>query len=205
MKSTAPKRVLGIDSSSTGVAWTVVEDGIPVASGKIRLDKLLFDAKLNAIVVELPKVLEAQKPDRVAIEMPIFVKNPATARLLSFIVGCIMTVLTIYDYSFDLVDIASWKSFIGYTNLSSAFQAHVKDVLGKTEGTKFLDRLRKSQTQRILKNRFPEFDVMDNDISDSAAISLWFYNKLYGGLEFKKDKSIAFDLKEFSKLGIQVI
>lgn len=197
------RTIMGIDSSSLGVAWTLVDMDGPVASGKIKLDKIKeIGDKLLEISEHLPQLLKSLAPDHIFIEMPIFVKNPATARLLSFVVGAIITIAVQENISFTLIEPTVWKSFLGVTNLSSKFQAEVKSKLGKTEGTKLCNRLRKSQTQRIIKYKYPEFDIEDNDISDSCAIALYGLNKLSIELLFPKNKEIAFDLQELSALDL---
>lgn len=202
----ANKRILGIDSSTTGVAWTLVEAGVPVDSGKIRLDKIKeMTDMMQEINNVLPDLLSRLAPDHIFIEMPIFVKNPATARKLTFIVGAVMTNALMYHFDqITLVEPATWKAYLGYTNLVKSFTDQANKKLGKTEANKLCKRLRKEQTQRIVKHRFPKFDVTDDDICDSCAIALYGTNKIGTQILFEKNKEIAFNLPELAGLGLTV-
>lgn len=199
----ANRYILGIDSSTQGVAWTLIDLGRPTHSGKIDLTKIKeMDDMMSEICQTFPKVLEDQTPDHIFIEMPIFVANPATARKLTFIVGCLLTVAIQQGYETTLVEPATWKSYIGYFNLSSKFQAEAKLKLGKTEGKKLCDFLRKEQTRRIVKRRFDYFEVEDHDITDACAIGLYGANKLSVEILFEKNKETALPLADLAALGL---
>jgi Holliday junction resolvasome RuvABC endonuclease subunit len=195
------KTIMGIDSSSTGVAYTIVRDGTPIKSGKITLTHLKETPdKLMLVSTYMKELLPGV--DHVFVEKSIFVANPATARLLANIVGGIMLMCAMSGVGVTDVEPATWKSFIGYTNLSSKFQKQATEVLGVTEGRKLCNTMRKSQTQRLIKHNFPHFDIEDNDISDSCAIALYGYDKVVKPLAFEKSKSIAVDLAALAQLGL---
>lgn len=203
------KKVMGIDSSTQGVAWTTMrlyKDKVePIEWDFMSLKDIKeMDDKLELMSYEFENILQEQIPDHIFIEMPIFVKNPATARKLSFIVAGLVLTAKRQGFSVTLVEISTWKSFIGYTNLNRGFQTEAKRKLGKTEGAKLCDRLRKSQTQRIIKHRWPEFDVEDDNIADSCAIAAYGINELVTELQFEKNKEVALDLKELARLGLEL-
>lgn len=183
-RNTRNTKILGIDSSTTGVAYTLIEikDGspFPVKWGKIDLTKKkeMYD-KLAVIGEELPTLLSELDPHQIFVEKSIFVKNPDTARKLSFVVGGIMVLATIYDYPLTLVEPASWKSFTQYRNLTKKMVASATERLGKTEGKKFCDYMRKVQTSRVLQHCYPEWTLAwdDNDIVDSCGIALYGVNQ----------------------------
>lgn len=199
------RKVMGIDSSSTGVAWTLLNNGIMVDQGKIKLSKIKdMPNKLATVDEELTKILKRHKPSRVFVEKSIFVRNPATARTLSYIVGGIMTTVMRAKIEVEDVEPATWKSFFGYKNLSSSFVSSCKKKMGNTEGKKFCDRLRKSQTWRVIAHNYPcqadRSDASDDhDIADSWGIALWGYDKVGRELQLESSVDIIFDASEFEK------
>lgn len=197
------QKILGIDSSTLGVAYTQIESGQPLYSGMIKMAHIKdMQAKLEELSVGLTYLLDCMQPDHIFIEMPIFVKNPDTARKLSFVVGAIMTVAAQKGYKTTLVEPATWKSFTKYKNISRKMSASAVEKLGKTEGKKFCDRLRKEQTSRALQQSFPEweFDYSDDNIVDSCAIALYGYHLLSKEIIFPSNL-ILFNQSELDILG----
>lgn len=203
-----PQTVIGLDTSSTGVAWTCLEDGNLKAQGKIKLDKIkTINHKLAVVYHEWPLLLEELNPDYLFIEKSIFVKNPATARILSYVVGSIICISEGEGYPITDVEPAVWKSFMGYTNLSSKFVSQAKEKLGPTEGKKLCDRLRKSQTWRVIQHNYPQqaegsLAEGDHDIADSWGIALYGYDKMGAKLNLEKSKQVAIDQEELRKMGL---
>lgn len=205
---TTSHKVMGIDSSTLGVAWTVAK-ATPsgkisiLASNKIDLTKKKeISDKLQVLLVEFQLVLLHQKPDHIFLEKPIFVKSPATMGALSIIVGAIMSVAISNGFKITLVPPSVWKPFIGHTNLNRTFQMQARKKLGRLESEKLFKRLRKSQTQRVLKYNFPKFDETDNDIADSCAIALYGMNLTCCRVVLQKSKDIALDQQELKRLGL---
>ena len=177
--------IMGVDSSTTGVAWTLIKivDGspVPVEWGKIKLDgkKEMMD-KMGLVAEHFTPLVYHHQPDHIFIEKSIFVKNPDTARKLSFVVGALMVIAAQQDKPVTLVEPASWKAFTKYRNLTRKMVDSAVSKLGKTEGKKFCDKLRKVQTSRVLQHCYPSWtiDYSDHDIVDSCGIALYGVNQL---------------------------
>lgn len=203
------RRILGIDSSSTGIAWTLVVDNNLIDQGKIRLDKIKnVPDKLAEIYWELLTVLHLHEPDHIFVEKSIFVRNPATARLLSYVVGTVIATCSAHKYEVTDVEPATWKAYFKYKNLSSKFVQEAKKALGDTEGKKFCDKLRKSQTKRVLLHNYPDaVDTViesDHDIADAFGLAVYGYDKLNKALELEISDSIRLDLVELDRLGLRL-
>jgi hypothetical protein len=203
------RRILGIDSSSTGIAWSLVVDNQLIACDKIRLDKIKdVDKKLSVTYWELLAVLRRHQPDHVFVEKSIFVKNPATARLLSYVVGTVIATCSAHDFEVTDVEPATWKAFFKYKNISTKFVREAKAALGDTEGKKLCDRLRKSQTMRVLVHNYPEAKgtviETDHDIADSLGLSVFGYDKLNSVLALEISDSIRLDLDELARIGLSL-
>lgn len=204
------RTIIGVDSASTGIAWTYLFDGHMAGQGKIGLTKHKdMQSKLIEIYKEWRHILDEVKPDHIFIEKSIFVVSPGTARTLSYIVGALMIVALGEGYEVTDVEPATWKSFLGYKNLRKGFVADATASLGRIEGKKFCDKLRKSQTWRVIKYNYPDEVVdsiaqSDNDISDSWGIALYGYDKLAKELALDKSKEVTLDLEELSSLGLSL-
>lgn len=82
-------KILAVDTSTTGIAWTCLHGGELAGQGKIVLKQKDIVDKLAHIYVEWKKLLNELDPNWVMVEKSIFVKNPDTARKLSFVVGMV--------------------------------------------------------------------------------------------------------------------
>lgn len=203
------RSIIGVDSSSKGIAWTHLYDGKMVAQGKIVLKQRLLVDKLGHMYVEWKALLDSIKPDHVMVEKSIFVRNPATARTLSYIVGALLSIAKGEGYEVSDVEPSTWKSFFGYKNLSPKFVKEAKEKLGTTEGKKLCDRLRKSQTWRVIRHNYPNEAIgsvaeKDNDISDSWGVALLASHLLSAPIVLENSDSIRLDLDELSKLGLRL-
>lgn len=200
--------IMGVDSSSLGVAWVVIRDGVMIGQGKINLQKIKgMNDKLKVIHQEWVHLLLSYRPDHIFIERSIFVANPGTARTLSYIVGAIMCLSLGEGYECTDVEPASWKSFLGYKNLSGKFVASAKEAIGRIEGKKYCDRLRKSQTWRVIQHNYGDQTEgteaeHDHDIADSWGIALYGYNLIGQELQLEKSKDVTLDLAELDRLGL---
>lgn len=200
--------IMGVDSSSLGVAWVVLRYGVMIGQGKINLQKIKgMNDKLKIIHEEWVNLLLEYLPSHVFIEKSIFVANPGTARTLSYIVGAIMCLSIGEGYEITDVEPATWKSFLGYKNLRSKFTKSVAEVMGRIEGKKYCDKLRKSQTWRVIQHNFPQQTEgseaeYDHDIADAWGIALYGVNLLSHELLLEKTKDITLDLGELDRLGL---
>lgn len=202
--------VIGVDSSSLAVSYVVLEDGIMIGCGEIALRKESdVTLKLGKIFSEWNGILDTYKPDHVFIEKSIFVRNPATARLLSYIVGAVMGATASSGYKVLDVEPMAWKAFLGYRNVSSSFQKKAKEALGNTEGKKFCDRLRKSQTWRVIQYNYPNeandsLASVDNNIADAWGVALWGWDTVGEKIHLEISDSIRLDLEEMGRLGLRM-
>lgn len=196
--------MMGIDSSSVGIAWAIRE-GDSLITGKINTQKIKeLPDKIAHGCKELSALIEEHKPDFIWVEKSIYVKNPATVRTLSYIVGGIMATAGLHNTAVGDVDPATWKAFFGYRNLKREYVASVKKILGNTDGKKFCEELRKSQTRSVLINHFPDWDIPldDHDISDAVGIVVWGWNQLVEEEEIEKSDHVRYDLVHLANLGI---
>jgi Holliday junction resolvasome RuvABC endonuclease subunit len=197
------KRILGIDSSTTGVAWTLVSSGKPLKWGKIDLTKYkTMEDRLRVIGEEYPKLLKELKPDYVYVEQTIYMRNVATMRVLSYIVGALICATSQQGIGITDITPMTAKSYYGYLTLNRKFVAAAKKKLGKLAGEKLCASMRKSQIQRVNMYNFPKFEAADHDISDSCSIAMYGYSQKVKPITIKTGREILLDLEELKKLGL---
>lgn len=168
-------RVMGVDPSSHCVACSIVENGSPLSTVRIELGAGDVFKRIHKARQYFPKILDIYKPEFVAIEQTILIQNPETTRKLSYTVGILIAECLIRDIEVRDVPPATWKSFMGVKPLTKKWKESIIAERGATEGRKEIDRLKKSQLQEKLKEKFPHFDWSDNDIADSTGIALWAF------------------------------
>jgi Holliday junction resolvasome RuvABC endonuclease subunit len=201
-------KIIGVDSSSTAIAWTYLKDGILVSQGKIDLKKKSnMNDKLREIYAEWTGLLEEIQPDHVFVEKSIFVRSPGTARTLSYIVGALMVVSLGNGYDTTDVEPSTWKAYFGYRNVTSKFNKEVAEVLGRIEAKKFCDKMRKSQTWRVIAYNFPKQAIgslaeCDHDIADSWGVAIWGYHIVSTPVVLEITNEIRYDMVEMTKLGL---
>jgi hypothetical protein len=204
-----PTIILGVDSSSTGIAWTLLENGTMTEQGKIVLSEKTINQKLKKIELHWRQLVQMYSPDAVYLEQSIFVKSPGTFRTLSFVVGSLMCITESVGVPVILVEPATWKAFYKYKNLSRVFVDTAKKKIGISEANKLCDRLRKSQTWRVVQHNFPDEAIgskaeTDHDIADSWAIGLYGYSQECGPIALEISDSIRIDQEELARLGLKL-
>lgn len=158
-------RVLGIDPSSTSLAFTLIEDGRPSIWGKVTYFRKsdLVD-KMRMMHFILPCILSVTgDPTYVVIEQMISVQNPQTTRILSYMAGAI-----VHEFGIRNIDILdcppmTWKSFHGYKRVMKSMGLNKKEA----------DHMRKIQIKDAIDRVYPWFDSNDFDVCDSCGIALW--------------------------------
>lgn len=187
--------VMGIDSSTGGIAWTVVREGVPESYGKINTTRIKEIAdKLAFGTDHFKDILAIYDPKIVVVEKSIYVQNRATFRSLSYIVGAVMATAKIEGCMVYDVEPMTWKSLYGYTAITKKMELLARRTIeDKPTATKVCDALRKEQTMRIIKHNYPSWSPDDDyDIWDSSGIALWGWHTYVEKLQLQVSKEIAF-------------
>ena len=115
--------VLSIDPSTKSLAFAVVTRKSSqiklLAKGKIEfigLDDVM--TKLNCLNAIVPLLIEQHKPDMVVIEQTIYIQNPQTSRLLSYVVGHMIGLSLACKVKVHDVGPLEWKRWLGYKSVS---------------------------------------------------------------------------------------
>lgn len=174
-------RVIAIDPASHSLAWSILDmdsSGITVVDyGKIDFKSIPeLSNKFMKIKKEMPVICQKYKPNIAVIEQSVFIQNFQASRILSYIIGFTWGELDDYCSIVQDVNPLSWKSGIGYKNVSKKEVAEIKKQHGDKGIQGVLNNERKNRVRVILKEHFPSLDVdsLDSDVSDSIGIGLWY-------------------------------
>lgn len=173
-------RVIGFDTSSNALAFSVVEKRVKkwalIGAGRIDLDSDFMDGKIEKMISGVPVVLSQYgKIDKVVIEQSIYVQNAFTTIKLSQVIGALWTICLQHGIEVELVQPSQWKNFLGYKRVSKADKIKwSNEGLSKTEVNKKAAFERKDRVKRILQEKCNAIsDIDDDNIVDAIGVAVW--------------------------------
>lgn len=180
LKVLAPKQktIIAIDPASHSLAWSVFniskDDVKIVDTGKIDFAKIKdISGKFAKIKQELTEICSKYKPVDGVIEQSVYIQNFQSSRIISYIIGFSWGVLDTYcEYVTD-VNPLTWKSGIGYKNVSKNDKAKIETEFGSKNIQSRLKDERKDRVKVIVEKNF-NFISDDSDINDALGIGLWY-------------------------------
>jgi Holliday junction resolvasome RuvABC endonuclease subunit len=170
-------KIAGIDVSSKKIALAIVsrngDNWFLHYAFKVMLPDEMKD-KIKVMNIVLPRLFEAQVVDHVVIEQSIYIQNPKTSRILSYIIGAIYSICIREGIEISDCLPMQWKNFIGYNKITKEQKAHYISTMGKTKANKFMNKERKDRTKRILAQRIDGVEgINDDDIVDAIGVAMW--------------------------------
>lgn len=180
LKKIKTSRVIGIDASTSSVAFCVMDKGVPIRYGKVDLNgQDIYDKMLDA-KNKIRAMSEELKAEYIAVEGAVFVQSPDAVIKLSYVYGVVIAELMQHGSRVVTVAPTSWQSYIGNKNPTKM----EKDKL-RFENPGHADSWYKNKMREIRKQRTCDFikskwniDIKDFDVADSIAISHYAYEKL---------------------------
>jgi len=184
-------KFLGIDSSSKSTGWALIEDKKLIEYGKINpTDISSYCQKLNLFYVEIGKIFERFRPDKIAIEETVFVRNSKSFRVLARIHGVIL--LAVYQYLNEepvLYEPSKWKKMLDDCNGSAKKYEiqlsvckiynlmkieKIQSYLKRAESIKNDSKLNKKEKNKLFDQLSIEIyseSGINNDIADAIGIT----------------------------------
>lgn len=175
-------RVLGLDFSTRSLAYCVF-NGAPVEWGKVNFagadiyERMLDASKKSQALADMLDF------DYVASEGPVRVNSQDTLIKMSLVLGAILPEFLRVTPNLKLVKPMTWQSYIGNKPFKRAdLLALKKEITGKSDSWYRAEgrRRRKQFTMDYFNERWPYMDLDDDDISDSAGVSLTAFYELTG-------------------------
>lgn len=125
-------RVLALDDSTTTTGWAVFDNGELVGYGKIEMTQKSPLERISALKQWMLNMLVKWHPNTVAIEDIQQQENVQIFKVLAQLQGVLENTLYENKYPFDVVHVASWRSFCqvkgrSRSELKKAAQAKIKE------------------------------------------------------------------------------
>ena len=170
---TKANRVLGIDASTSSIAFCLMEDDVPLKWGKINLVgediyEKIYDAKNKMSIM-----LEELKSDYIVVEGAILVRSADAVIKLSYVYGVVIAELMSTGASVITISPSSWQAYIGNKNPTKEEKAAVRlkspgyaDSWYKTQ----LRNMRKQRTADYFNKKY-NISLEDFDVADSFGIA----------------------------------
>ena len=172
-------QIIAIDPSTRSLAYAIMDSNNNIIDiGKIDLS-LASDIheKLNIIGESLPQLVKQYNPKVAVIEEAVYIQNFKTSKLISYVIGHTMGILSSSCKFVIEANPLVWKSAIGYKKVSKAEKEQWESQWGATEGKKIAAKERKERVRVIVKEIFgKEFEdsLYDSDEIDALAIGIWY-------------------------------
>ncbi len=174
LKSPA-KVVVGIDASTTSLAFCVYHDGIPVKWGKVNIDGADIYEKINDASHKSKALFANLDADYICIEAAVKVASTAVAIKLGYIFGAIIAQAVRPQTRVLAVPPISWQSYIGNKNYTAKQKA---DLMAEFPGKSptwiksEIRRRRKQYTMAYFSTKY-NIQIADNDVGDAFGIGYY--------------------------------
>lgn len=170
---TKANRVLGIDASTSSIAFCLMENNLPIKWGKIELTGLDIYEKIYDAKVKTHAMLNELKADYIAIEGAVFVKSADAVIKLSYVYGVVIAELMATGTKVLTVSPSSWQAYIGNKNPTKEEKSKIRlDNPGYADSwyQNQLRKMRKERTVSYFNNKF-NLALADYDVADSFGIA----------------------------------
>jgi len=173
LAKTKANRVLGIDASTSSVAFCLIENNKPVKWGKINIVgndiyEKIYDAKVKTALM-----LDELKSDYIAVEGAILVRSADAVIKLSYVYGVVIAELMSTGASVITISPSSWQAYIGNKNPTKEEKAAIRlknpgyaDSWYKNQ----LRNMRKQRTVDYFNNKY-KLSLTDFDVADAFGIA----------------------------------
>ena len=172
--------VMGIDCSTTGVAFSVIDDGKLVKWGKVDFNgKGVFERLINGQKY-VTSIRDEFDVDALFFESAIFVQNKRTVVLMAMALGAIVPSIIKPGVFVDDIAPIVWNNAIGNKAFTKAEkQAIENEFPGKSKSWYQSKQraIRKNRTRRWVLDKFG-VDIEIDDVTDAIAIGYVGWEKL---------------------------
>ena len=173
LSRTNASRVLGIDASTSSVAFCLIEGSTPIKWGKVNLVGNDIYEKIYNAKTRLAMMLDELKSDYIAVEGAILVRSPDAVIKLSYVYGVVIAELMSTGASVITISPSSWQAYIGNKNPTKEEKAAIRvknpgyaDSWYKTQ----LRNMRKQRTVDYFNSKY-NLTITDFDVADAFGIA----------------------------------
>jgi Holliday junction resolvasome RuvABC endonuclease subunit len=175
LSRTKASRVLGIDASTSSVAFCLIEGSTPIKWGKINLVGNDIYEKIYNAKSRVAMMLDELKSDYIAVEGAILVRSPDAVIKLSYVYGVVIAELMSTGASVITISPSSWQSYIGNKNPTKEEKAAIRLANPGYADSWYKNQLRNMRKQRTADyfNKKHGLSIEDFDVADAFGIAYY--------------------------------
>lgn len=173
-------RVIGIDASTSSIAFGIIDNGKLAKHGKIQITGNDIYEKIYDARKKIKAMKKHLRSDYIVIEGAVFVQSPDVVIKLSYVYGSIISQLMDDGTKVVTVIPTTWQNFIGNKTFKKEDKAKLRlDFPGKSDTwySNKIREIRKQRTMEFVNNKF-NINIDDNDVSDAIAIAHYAYENV---------------------------
>ena len=173
LSKTRASRVLGIDASTSSVAFCLIEGDKPVKWGKINLVGNDIYEKIYNAKTRVAMMLDELKSDYIAIEGAILVRSPDAVIKLSYVYGVVIAELMSTGAKVITIGPSSWQAYIGNKNPTKDEKSAIRLANPGYAESWYKNQLRNMRKQRTVDyfNSKYSLELNDFDVADAFGIA----------------------------------
>jgi Holliday junction resolvasome RuvABC endonuclease subunit len=175
--------VMGVDMSSTSLAFSVFSQKDLQQWGKVHIDGDDNFSKCGDIIKKFSGLCGLVKPDLVVFESSTYVNNNAVMKQLSMVFGAAAGVAVNSGASVRDVPPTTWQSYIGNPANSKKQKEKFAADNPEMSDSKLKVELRKARKQRNIDFVKENYSVIieDDDVADAVCVGHYGVNRFGGG------------------------
>lgn len=183
IKTKEVRTVMGVDASSTSIAFSYFDDGELKRWGKVYIDGSNNYEKSADAYSKFAALCGTASPHLVVIESSVYVNNNSVMRQLSMMMGAIAAAAINRGCEVDEVPPITWQSYIGNKNFTKAEKEAMRVENPDATASKMKEIMRSQRKQRTIDFVKSNFGVTvdDNDVADAVGIGFYGTKVLAGG------------------------
>jgi Holliday junction resolvasome RuvABC endonuclease subunit len=170
---TKASKVLGIDASTSSIAFCLMENDVPLKWGKINLVGNDIYEKIYNAKVNMSAMLGELSADYIAVEGAVLVRSPDAVIKLSYVYGVVIAELMSTGAKVITISPSSWQAYIGNKNPTKDEKSGIRLANPGYADSWYKNQLRNMRKQRTADyfNRKYNLNVVDFDVADSFGIA----------------------------------
>jgi len=172
---TKASKVLGIDASTSSIAFCLMENDVPLKWGKINLVGNDIYEKIYNAKVNMSAMLGELSADYIAVEGAVLVRSPDAVIKLSYVYGVVIAELMSTGAKVITISPSSWQAYIGNKNPTKDEKSAIRLANPGYADSWYKNQLRNMRKQRTVDyfNKKYNLSLSDFDVADSFGIAYY--------------------------------
>lgn len=174
--------IMGVDMSSTSLAFSVFEQSSLSQWGKVYIDGSDNFSKCGDVIKKFSGLCSLVQPDLVVFESSTYVNNNAVMKQLSMVFGAASGVAINSGAQVQDVPPTTWQSYIGNPANSKKQKQEFAAANPEMSDSKIKVELRRARKQKnidFVKNNYSVI-IDDDDVADAICVGHYAVGKLGG-------------------------